>query len=95
MKTRKWHLTVHISVMGFVGSLMIPLVIGVEASVGATDKIGDHSLTGLILLCWFFLMVFAGRIRYLMLSGHKVGRRRAFLSKVIIYKNGKILWSLL
>ena len=94
MKTRKWHLTVHISVMGFVGSLMIPLVIGVEASVGATDKIGDHSLTGLILLCWFFLMVFAGRIRYLMLSGHKVGRRRAFLSKVIHIYGGYVILGL-
>ena len=61
---------------------MIPLLIGVEASVGATDKTTEHSLVGLILMGIYFVMAFAGRVRYLMLEGRKVGRRSALASKI-------------
>mmetsp|Transcript_13448 Transcript_13448/g.25308 ORF Transcript_13448/g.25308 Transcript_13448/m.25308 type:complete len:1223 (+) Transcript_13448:3-3671(+) len=83
MKTRSWHLVTHISIMGVVGSMMIPLLIGVEASVGASDKKQQHSLVGLILLFLFFVMVAAGRIQYLKWDGRKVGKKTAFVSKVV------------
>jgi hypothetical protein len=47
MKTRSWRLVAHVSLMGIVGSLIIPLVVGVETYVGATNKIADHSLVGM------------------------------------------------
>jgi hypothetical protein len=73
--------------MGFVGSLMVPLLIGVEASVGATDKTAEHCVVGLSLMIVFFFMVFAGRIRYLKLEGKPVGRKTDIVS-LIFHKYG-------
>ena len=42
--------------LGVVGSMMVPLLIGVEASVGATDKTAQHAVVGLIVMSLFFLM---------------------------------------
>lgn len=67
--------------------MMIPLLVGVEASVGASDKRQEHALVGLILLFMFFVMVAAGRIRYLQWDGRKVGKRTDFVSKVV-HKGG-------
>jgi hypothetical protein len=73
--------------MGIVGSLMVPLLVGVEASVGATDKTQEHSAVGLFLLVVYFAMVFAGRVRYLKLRGRKVGRKTYFWS-ALLHKYG-------
>mmetsp|Transcript_22791 Transcript_22791/g.25964 ORF Transcript_22791/g.25964 Transcript_22791/m.25964 type:complete len:1587 (-) Transcript_22791:233-4993(-) len=75
MKTKKWRMVAHISIMGIIGSLVVPLLVGVEASVGATSAISEHKVVGLSLLVVYFLMVAAGRVRYLKLTGSKVGRR--------------------
>lgn len=90
MKTRSWRLVAHVSLMGIVGSLMVPLLIGVEASVGATDKTQEHSAVGLFLLIVYFAMVFAGRVRYLKLQGRKVGRKTYFWS-ALLHKYGGII----
>eukprot|EP00980_Cylindrotheca_fusiformis_P007157 scaffold1505_cov118-Cylindrotheca_fusiformis.AAC.7 len=80
--------------MGVVGSLMVPLLIGVEASVGATDKTQEHSTVGLVLLAVYFVMVFAGRVRYLKLQGRKVGRKTYFWS-AMLHKYGGIVMVIL
>mmetsp|Transcript_35416 Transcript_35416/g.85880 ORF Transcript_35416/g.85880 Transcript_35416/m.85880 type:complete len:1612 (-) Transcript_35416:38-4873(-) len=77
MKTKAWRLVTHISIMGAVGGLMVPILIGVEASVGATDKSQEHAIVGLALTGIVFPMFLAGRIRLLKLEGVKVGRRTA------------------
>ena len=87
MKTSSWRLTAHISLMGVVGSLMVPLLIGVQASVGATNKAQDHSIVGLILMIVYFFMAFAGRIRYLKLAGRKIGKKTDFCS-LVLHKYG-------
>lgn len=57
---------------------MIPIVIGVEASVGATsDKSQEHAVVGLAITGIVLPMFLAGRIRMLKLEGVKVGRRTA------------------
>ena len=94
MKTRQWRLVAHVSLMGIVGSMMVPLLVGVEASVGATDKTVEHSFVGLLLLGVYFIMVFAGRIRYLKLQGKKVGRKTYFFS-AILHKYGGVVMVLL
>ena len=73
--------------MGVVGSLMVPLLIGVQASVGATNKAQDHSIVGLILMIVYFFMAFAGRIRYLKLAGRKIGKKTDFCS-LVLHKYG-------
>jgi cytochrome b involved in lipid metabolism len=90
MKTRSWRLVAHVSLMGVVGSLMVPLLVGVEASVGATDKTQEHSAVGLFLLVVYFGMVFAGRIRFLKLRGRKVGRKTYFWS-ALLHKYGGLV----
>lgn len=77
MKTRTWRLVTHISIMGAVAGLMIPILVGVEASVGATDKSAEHAVIGLSLTGIVLPMFLAGRIRMLKLQGVKVGRRTA------------------
>ncbi|CAJ1957528.1 unnamed protein product [Cylindrotheca closterium] len=77
MKTKTWRLVTHISIMGAVAGLMIPILIGVEASVGATDKSQEHAVVGLGLTAVVLPMFLAGRIRLLKLQGVKVGRRTA------------------
>lgn len=56
---------------------MVPILIGVEASVGATDKSQEHAVIGLGLTGIVLPMFLAGRIRMLKLEGVKVGRRTA------------------
>lgn len=82
MKTRKWHLIAHISMMGFVGSMMIPLLIGVQASVGASDKTAQHSRVGLILMSVFIFIAAAGRFRYLKWEGQTLGKMTDFSTSV-------------
>jgi len=94
MKTKEWRLVAHVSLMGITGSMMVPLLIGVEASVGATDKTQEHSFVGLSLLGVYFIMVFAGRVRYHKLQGKKVGRKTYFVSK-IMHKYGGVVFLLL
>lgn len=94
MKTKEWRLMAHVSLMGIVGSMMVPLLIGVEASVGATDKTQEHSFVGLSLLGVYFAMVFAGRVRYHKLQGRKVGRKTYFFS-IVFHKYGGVLMVLL
>ena len=94
MKTRKWRLVAHISLMSFLGSLMIPLLIGVEAAVGATNKLAEHRLVGLCLVLVFFFMAAAGRIRYLILEGHEVGKRSALFSKILHIYGGYVILGL-
>jgi hypothetical protein len=77
--------------MGIVGSMMVPLLIGVEASVGATDKTEEHSFVGLSLLGVYFVMVFAGRVRYLKLQGKKVGRKTYFFSRILHTYGGVVM----
>jgi len=91
MKTRQWRLVWHVSLMGIVGSLMLPLLIGIEASVGATDKTQEHSFVGLILCGVYFFMVFAGRVRYLKLQGKKVGRKTYLLSFLLHKYGGAVM----
>ena len=87
MKTSSWRVAAHISLMGFTGSLMVPLLIGVEASVGATDKTQQHSVVGISLMFVYFAMAFAGRIRYLKLEGRKVGKKADLIS-LLLHKFG-------
>ena len=94
MKTRPSRLVWHVSLMGIVGSMMVPLLIGVEASVGATNKTQEHSFVGLCLMGFYFVMVFAGRIRYLKLQGQKVGRKTYFFS-AILHKYGGVVMVIL
>ena len=91
MKTRRWRLVAHVAIMSIVGSLMIPLLIGVEASVGATDKLAEHSLVGLTLMLVYFGMAFAGRIRYLKLEGKPIGRRTDLFSSIFHRGGGAII----
>ncbi len=63
--------------------MMIPLLIGVEASVGASDKSQAHAIVGITMLFMLFVLVAAGRIRYLKWEGRKVGKRTDFVTKVI------------
>ena len=113
IKTKSWRLVAHVSLMGIVGSLMVPLLIGkfrdifgttriviwlkyltaylgVEASVGATDKTQEHSVVGIFLMIIYFFMVFAGRVRYLKLQGQKVGRKTYFFS-TLLHKYGGVI----
>ena len=78
---------IKLAVSGFVGSMMVPLLIGVEASVGASDKTADHSLVGLIIMGVFFIMAGTGRYRYIKWQGQKIGKMRDFFS-LIIHKYG-------
>lgn len=57
--------------------MSIPIIIGVEASVGATDKSQEHAVVGLVITGIVLPMFIAGRIRMLKLNGVKVGRRTA------------------
>lgn len=59
---------------------MVPLLIGVEASVGATDKTAAHAMVGLCIMCMFFLMAGTGRYRYLKWEGVKIGRKTDFIT---------------
>lgn len=78
MKTKSWRLAAHITIMGAVGGLTIPIIVGVESSVGASsDKTQEHSVIGIALTLLFLPMFFAGRIRYSKLQGRKVGRKTA------------------
>jgi cytochrome b involved in lipid metabolism len=77
--------------MGVVGSLLIPLLIGVEASVGATDKKAEHSVVGLIMVLVYFFMAAAGRIRYLKLAGHMVGKKSDLYSKILHIYGGYVI----
>eukprot|EP00980_Cylindrotheca_fusiformis_P016407 scaffold4891_cov140-Cylindrotheca_fusiformis.AAC.4 len=80
MKTKTWRLIAHISIMGAVGGLMLPILIGVEFAVGATRKRQEHAVIGLGLAFVILPMFLAGRIRYSKLQGHKVGRRTALVA---------------
>ncbi|CAB9503323.1 Dual oxidase 1 [Seminavis robusta] len=75
LKTKTWRIAAHVSLMGIVGSLMVPLLIGVEASVGASEKTQEHSVVGLSIMMVWFLIAFAGRIRILKLEGRRIGRK--------------------
>mmetsp|Transcript_5710 Transcript_5710/g.13451 ORF Transcript_5710/g.13451 Transcript_5710/m.13451 type:complete len:1254 (+) Transcript_5710:47-3808(+) len=78
MKTKSWRLAAHISIMGVVGGLTIPIIVGVESAVGASsDKTQEHSMIGIALTLLFLPMFFAGRIRYSKLQGQQVGRKTA------------------
>jgi len=77
MKTKTWRLVAHVTIMGAVAGLSIPIIIGVEASVGATDKSQEHAVVGLVITGIVLPMFIAGRIRMLKLNGVKVGRRTA------------------
>ena len=83
LKTRQWRLVAHISIMGSVGSMMVPLLIGVQASVGASDKLAQHSIIGLSIMSAFFVMAATGRFRYLKWEGQKIGKRIDFLTLVL------------
>lgn len=87
MKTSSWRVAAHVSLMGFTGSLMVPLLIGVEASVGASDKSQSHAVVGLSLMAVYFCTAFAGRIRYLKLIGRQVGRKADLIS-LLFHKFG-------
>lgn len=87
MKTWKRRLVAHISIMGVVGSMMVPLLIGVEASVGATDKTNQHAVVGLIVMTLFFAMAGTGRFRYLKWEGHKIGKKTDFIT-LVFHKYG-------
>lgn len=63
--------------------MMIPLLIGVEASVGASDKKQAHAVLGITMLFLFFVLVAAGRIRYMKWDGRKIGKRTDFMSKIV------------
>jgi hypothetical protein len=56
---------------------MIPILIGVEFAVGATEKSQEHAVVGLGLTLIILPMFIAGRIRYSKLQGNPVGRRTA------------------
>ena len=83
MKTKTWRLAAHISIMGAVGGLTIPIIVGVESAVGASsDKTQEHSVIGIALTLLFLPMFFAGRIRYMKLQGAQVGRRTAYYALI-------------
>lgn len=66
---------------------MVPLLIGVEASVGASDKTANHSLVGLIMMGVFFVMAGTGRYRYIKWQGQKIGKKKDLFS-LIVHKYG-------
>jgi len=71
---------------------MIPLLIGVEASVGATsDKTQEHSLVGIFLMSVFFLMAGTGRFRYLKWQGHKIGKKTNLITRVFHKYGGMVI----
>lgn len=80
MKTRKWRLIAHISIMGVVGGLMIPIILGVEFAVGATRHRQEHSIVGIGITVAILFMFVAGKIRYSQLTGQKVGKRTAIFA---------------
>ena len=71
---------------------MVPLLIGVQASVGATNKTAEHSLVGLILMGVFFLMAGTGRYRYLKWEGSRKLGRKTDLITLVFHKYGGFLF---
>lgn len=88
MKTSSWRLIAHVSMMGICGSLLVPMIIGVEASVGATEKTAEHALVGIILTSFFFVFAFLGRVRYMLHSSGKSSGKRVDFWSLIIHKYG-------
>jgi len=84
----------HVGIQGFVGSMMIPLLISLWASVGATDKTQDHSLVGLIIAGVFLLMAGTGIVRYAKWRGRMIGRKTGFLT-LVIHKCGGVTFIVL
>ena len=71
-KTESYRLTAHMSIMAFVGSVMLPLILAADKSVEDGSVGSIHGLIGKSILPFVYVsMLTAGHIRYNVITGRK------------------------